>query len=141
MILVELQRLDLDQNAITSLAPLAMLTQMVDLEASQNELTSLVGLENMSSTVDFHQHPKKARLVLWVARESGDFERLHEQSVFDLNYRRTAGRDWIPFEVDLSAYAGETLTVRLEFEVDRRLKPDLVSWFGSPRIAARPSIE
>jgi hypothetical protein len=102
---------------------------------------SSVGLENMSSTVDFHKHPKNARLVLWVAREGEEFERLHEQSVFSMNYRRKAGRDWTPFEADLGAYAGETLTFRLEFEVDRRIKPDLVSWFGSPRIAVRQSIE
>jgi hypothetical protein len=102
---------------------------------------SSVGLENMSSTIDFHKHPKNSRLVLWVAREGEEFERIHEQSVFTLNYRKTAGRDWIPFDADLSDYAGETVSVRLEFEIDRNIKPDMVSWFGSPRIAVRPPDE
>ena len=100
-----------------------------------------VGMYNMSSTVEFHEHPKNTRLVLSLAREGEGFVRLHSEPVLSVNYRRTAGRDWTPLEVDLSDYAGEQVTLRLELEVDRNLRPHRLSWWGSPRIAVRPRAE
>jgi hypothetical protein len=46
--------------------------------------------------------------------------------------------DWTPLEADLSAYAGQRVTLRLELIPDKPLARDFLAWWGSPRIALRP---
>ncbi len=48
------------------------------------------------------------------------------------------GLRWMPFEVDLSAYAGERATLRLALRSETLLDPGLVAFWGSPRIALPP---
>jgi len=40
-------------------------------------------------------------------------------------------------EVDLSAHAGRSVTLRLELKSDAPLEPESLAWWGSPRIALR----
>jgi hypothetical protein len=88
-------------------------------------ITALVGAE------DLFQQAEKSRLEIAVSR-GGDFETAGGGFLVAGGYR------WKPFEVDLSAYEGERVTLRLALTSDTPLDPDVVAFWGSPRIALPP---
>ena len=93
----------------------------------------------MTSKDDFFTHPRKSRLVVEIRRQGESrFERLHTEEVFQRNFNRSKGRYWTPVEVDLSAYGGEAVTLRMGLESDLYIKPGSLAWFGSPRLAEGP---
>ena len=94
-----------------------------------------VGFRGMVSVTDFYIHPAGATLVLSIGRE-GHFRKLHSVRIDD---SEQAGRRWKPFEIGLSAYAGQSVTLRLEAVPDSFFRPDTFTWWGSPRIALPPS--
>jgi hypothetical protein len=63
----------------------------------------------------------------------GVFEALASRPVLS---KGQVPRAWYPIEADLAAYAGERVTLRLEFSAHRLLE-DGMAWWGSPRIAVR----
>ena len=62
----------------------------------------------------------------------GDFETAGAVFLVAGGYR------WKPFDVDLSAWGGERVTLRLALTSDAPLDPDVVAFWGSPRIALPP---
>jgi len=94
-----------------------------------------VGFRGMVSVTDFYIHPAGATLVLSIGRE-GHFRKLRSVRIDD---SEQAGRRWKPFEIGLSAYAGQSVTLRLEAVPDSFFRPDTFTWWGSPRIALPPS--
>ncbi|MBW1687280.1 MAG: hypothetical protein JRS35_19715 [Deltaproteobacteria bacterium] len=90
-----------------------------------------VGYRGMVSLDNLHEHPKRSRMVVSLGRD-GRFEVLHSERVSDA---RRAGRGWTPLDLDLSAYAGEHVTLRLELVPEVPLGRSRLTWWGSPRIA------
>jgi hypothetical protein len=93
-----------------------------------------VGFNGMVSLEDMHRHPRDSRIVVSLRRD-GAFEPVQRHVIA---WERNAAPRWQPLEVDLSAHAGESLTLRIELEVDAPLRTDDLSWLGSPRIALPP---
>jgi hypothetical protein len=93
-----------------------------------------VGFSGMVSLEDMHRHPLNSRIVVSLGR-GGAFEPVHRHVVAR---ERKAAPGWQPLEVDLSAHAGESLTLRIELEVDAPLRTADLSWLGSPRLALPP---
>jgi hypothetical protein len=89
-----------------------------------------VGLKHLVGLQDLYEQAQKSRFEVSVARE-GSFQKL--ASVYLLS----AGHRWRQLEVDLSAYGGERVILRLELVPDAPLEPDLMAFWGSPRIALR----
>ena len=100
-----------------------------------------IGLKGMTSKDNFFTHPPKSRLVVEVRRQGERaFERLHEEAVLQRSFSPTEGKFWTPVEVDLSAYAGDEVTLRMAAESDHYIKPGELAWFGSPRIVRRSDV-
>jgi len=81
-----------------------------------------------------HTHPRATRLEVWVAKDGrfGRFERIASQAVLE---NPGDGTHWLPVEVDLSAYAGREITLRLALASDHVIDPsERLAWWGSPRI-------
>ena len=93
-----------------------------------------VGLRFLAG-LKVYQHPTQCRVVVSVAR-ADEFEKLGSMGLL---YRPYEGRSWSPLEVDLSAYGGEHVTLRLELIPDAPLRSGVVAWWGSPRIVIGPS--
>jgi hypothetical protein len=95
-----------------------------------------IGFRGMASLEALHGHPRSSRMRVLVRRPGGSFEELVSARTDD---SRKAGRRWTPLEADLSAWAGERVTLRLELVPDGPIDDgaDLV-WWGSPRIALPP---
>jgi hypothetical protein len=91
-------------------------------------IAALVGADNL------YAQAEESFFEVAVSR-GGDFETL--ASV----YLAAGGYRWKPLEVDLSAYAGERVTLRLALRSDEPLDPDDVAFWGSPRIAIPPPAE
>ncbi len=64
------------------------------------------------------------------------FQKLAEKQVLT---RTSTIQRWLPFEVDLSEYAGRAVTLRLQLNPSSPIKRGGLAWWGSPRIAIRPS--
>jgi len=96
------------------------------------------GLAIMTAQHDFYEHPARMELSVWIAPEGGDFEKLASTPVLDRLWDEKDGRDWVPMEVDLSEYAGQTVRLRLEATADYIIPPGELAWWGSPRIISRP---
>ena len=97
------------------------------------EFQAGVGYRGLVSTDHQYLHPPGTTLVVAIAR-GDEFEALAELRIDDA---LTSGRRWTPVQVDLSAYAGERVSLRLEVRVARPLRGDRLAWWGSPRIAVR----
>ncbi len=114
----------------------------VDLPANA-VFRSDLGLAWVSGPNGTRQHARGLQMAVQI-RNSSDtsnpktFRRVHSQAV-RLN-RASAGR-WTPFEVDLSAFAGQSVTLRLESVAREPLGPDAIAWWGSPAIVTRPVAE
>jgi hypothetical protein len=95
-----------------------------------------VGYRGMVSLDALHDHPRRSHMVVEVGRNGG-FEEVARQKVDD---SKGGGRKWIPVSVDLSKYAGETITLRLTIDVAIRTDGHELSWWASPRIVVDPAI-
>jgi hypothetical protein len=82
-----------------------------------------------------YQHPKASRMELSIAVD-GDFKTLAAKQVL---VKDEAIRQWMPFDVDLSEFAGRSVTLRLELSPSRPVEHGELAWWGSPRIAIRPN--
>ncbi len=92
--------------------------------------TGLPGVVSMSR---LHVHPGGARHALSVSLDGESFQVLRTTRVADRAPR--SARRWQPFFVDLSPYAGRTVTLRLEIIADAPLPDGAIAWWGSPRVA------
>jgi len=93
-----------------------------------------VGLRRVSGPERKYLHPERSRLAVSIGTGDG-FETLASIAVLS---RRGEGGQWKPVEVDLSAYAGRRVTLRLEVNSELPLEPGGLAWWGSPRVALRP---
>jgi hypothetical protein len=92
-----------------------------------------VGYRGLVSIDHHYLHPPGVTLAVEIRREGSDgFEELASIRIND-NLR--AGRRWVPFEVDLSRFGGERVTLRLAARAKDLAEPDMLTWWGSPRIA------
>jgi hypothetical protein len=89
-----------------------------------------VGIAALVGKDDLYEQAEQSRLEISVAREES-FETLASVHLV------STGRRWRPLRLDLSAYGGERVILRLELVPDAPLEPDLVAFWGSPRIALR----
>jgi hypothetical protein len=95
-----------------------------------------VGYRGLSSVNHRYLHPPGTTARVSIRPEGAEaFETLLAIAIDD---RPAAGRRWRAIEADLSRFAGQRATLRLEFRADRAPQPDALAWFGSPRIALRP---
>ena len=93
-----------------------------------------VGFRSMVALRNLYLHPRGTRLAVSI-RSTGPFERL---STLRIDDDRRSGPFWRPIEVDLSVYAGQKVTLRLEVIPDSALEPGALASWGSPRIALPP---
>ena len=106
-----------------------------DLEIPENAVFQAdIGLRRASGPARRHTHPKRTRLVLSIRRD----DRFETLASVPVGFRQRESRYWRPLEVDLSAYAGRSVTLRLELKSDAPLEPGSLAWWGGPRIALRP---
>jgi hypothetical protein len=64
--------------------------------------------------------------------------------IVDLKLGSGWSNRWIPVEADLSTWAGQRVTLRIEVIASRRLartRVDRIGYLGSPRIARRAADE
>jgi hypothetical protein len=79
------------------------------------------------------KQPNRVRFEVKIS-DGGPFRTLaSRRAVFDS--RRGSGRSWTDLDVDLSEYAGRTITLRLEAVAAKRPKRGRVAFWGSPRVA------
>ena len=89
------------------------------------------GLRVIGDGKDAYHHAKRSRAVVSIAA-AGRVETLAEAPVLEGEHE---GLSWHPLEADLSAYAGERVTLRLELSSDAPIAPGAMAFWGSPRIA------
>ncbi|MBW2281113.1 MAG: hypothetical protein JRG82_10250 [Deltaproteobacteria bacterium] len=94
------------------------------------------GMAAVISMSELHEHPGGARHALSISFDGRQFETLRTTRVADRSPR--SALRWQPFFVDLSPYAGRTVTLRLELIADAPLPEGALAWFGSPRVATPP---
>ncbi len=96
-----------------------------------------VGYRGLVSVDHRYEHPRGSTVSVSVARGGADagFEEIARRRIDD---SPRGGRRWTPLEADLSAFAGERVTLRLELRTRRPIVGDRLAWWGSPRIARRP---
>ena len=92
-----------------------------------------VGLRGLTSTEGLIFQKRFVDMTVSVARDSEDFVRLGSIREGEGG----PGRQWTPFEVDLSEYGGEYVTLRLEAIPTLEVGEDAMVWWGSPRIAPK----
>jgi len=74
-------------------------------------------------------HARGVRLEVLVGDSHGGFELLHSEP-----FQRAGANGWRPVEVDLSPYAGRSITLRLQAVASRPLRPGALAWWGSPGV-------
>ncbi len=84
----------------------------------------------MTGISAIYTHPPRTRLAVSVGR-GGEFEQLASVRVLE---RASESWDWTPLEVDVSAYGGERVTLRLESRPDTPLEPGALVGWRSPRV-------
>ncbi len=99
------------------------------------EFQAGVGYRGLVSVDYQYIHPSGTTMSVSVARAGAPFEELASQRIDD---RPAAGRRWTPLRADLSDYAGERVTLRLEVKASQPIRGDRLAWWGSPRIAVHP---
>ena len=68
------------------------------------------------------------------AEGASDFERLHTEGILQGQNVLREGKFWTPVEIDLSPWAGQRVTLRMELETPYWIEPGTLSWVGSPRL-------
>jgi len=82
-----------------------------------------------------YEHPLGVDLVVSLTPEGGGQHELVRQRI----ERDSSPRDrWLPIEADLTQWAGQRVTLRLEIHSTRPITEDRLAWFGSPRLATPP---
>jgi hypothetical protein len=102
-----------------------------------------VGLAETQSANEVERHARGVRLQVLVrsrddAGRWGEFRTLASRGV---GLRRGGGARWSPVEVDLSDYAGRTLTLRLQAVSNRTIEPGSLAWWGSPRLVRKRALQ
>jgi len=93
-----------------------------------------VGYRGLVSIDHQYIHPPGTTAVVSLRPEDAD--RFTELLAVRIPDGPRAGRRWRPVQADLSAWAGQRVTLRLEFRTREPLRPGRrLAWFGSPRIA------
>ena len=84
------------------------------------------------AAIDRHYlHSPGGRVVASIGRDG----QLEEIAGVEYNESSWLGRHWTPLEADLSRFAGERVTLRLELRAENEIAPEhRMSWWGSPRI-------
>ena len=76
-------------------------------------------------------HSPGGRVAATIASDGG----VEEIASVDSSEQWWPGRQWTPIAVDLSRWAGQRVTLRLELRSDLEILPEhRMSWWGSPRI-------
>jgi hypothetical protein len=91
-----------------------------------------LGVPGMTSIENIHPHPGGARHALSIARKGEPFKTLATVRLSD--YHEDEWRRWRDFNVDLSEYAGQAVTLRLEIIAESPAIANEIAWFGSPRL-------
>jgi hypothetical protein len=78
-----------------------------------------------------HKHPRQVKFEFLIGRD-GEFENL---ATVPALRRVDDGSRWRPIEIDLAAYAGERVDLRIAVIPTSPLGKQRVAWLGSPRIA------
>ena len=79
------------------------------------------------------RHPRQLTFSISVG-QAGDFQSLLSTPVLA---RAGEGDRWRSIEVDLTRYAGERVTLRLESSPAALLRKPRLAWWGSPRLVTR----
>jgi hypothetical protein len=96
-----------------------------------------VGFPEATGFKAVYKHPPATQMVLSI-KTDGEFKRLAAKKVLTTT---KAVRRWTPFEVDLSEFAGQDVTLRLQLRTSRPFRRVELAWWGSPRIAIRPDVD
>ena len=100
------------------------------------EFQSSVGLRQAIGLTAVYDHPTGVYATVSLAPEGGPLR--------EVARRRIAGRasgpeGWQPLVADLSGWAGQRVTLRIEVRSDEPIVAPRLAWFGSPRLARSPS--
>jgi hypothetical protein len=106
-----------------------------------------VGLRTLPGPDGNAVHANAVRLEVAVstADETGDPDAIDASASFrtlaseSVRFERGAGGNWRSIEVDLSEFAGSRIALRLQAIPHDRVRQGALAWWGSPRIALRPS--
>jgi len=92
---------------------------------------SAVGYWALAAIDHQYLHSPGGRVVASIGRD-GQFE---EIAAVEYGERFWPARHWLPLSVDLSRFAGQRVTLRLELRSEQEILPEhRMSWWGSPRI-------
>lgn len=91
---------------------------------------SAVGYRGMIAEDTIHEHPRRCDMLV----EVGVGDRFEEVARLRVDDSKSGGRRWLPIEADLSAYAGQAITLRLRLDPRVRTDGHELSWWASPRI-------
>ncbi len=91
-------------------------------------IEGLVGLDNL------YRHPRDSTLVVSVRTQDG-FEEAARFRPLPAKKRQLF---WEPVRADLSRWGGSRVTLRLELVPGRKIDPEELAWWGSPRIIVAP---
>ncbi|HEX5068394.1 MAG TPA: hypothetical protein VFY49_19895 [Myxococcota bacterium] len=90
-----------------------------------------VGYWALAAVDHQYLHSPGGRVVASIGRD-GQFE---EIAAVEYNDRFWPARQWLPLRADLSRFAGQRVTLRLELRSEQEILPEhRMSWWGSPRI-------
>jgi hypothetical protein len=96
-----------------------------------------VGFPEATGFRAVYEHPPATQMVLSI-KTDGKFQRLAAKRVLTTTKKV---RHWTSFEVDLSEFAGQEVTLRLQLRTSRLFRRVELAWWGSPRIAIRPNAD
>jgi hypothetical protein len=91
------------------------------------------GMWLVNGQENLYRHPLRSRVRVSIGRD-GSFTPIAETPAMTggVDWRR-----WTPLEADLSAWAGQRVTLRIELLTQMSPAPDDLGFVGSPRIAIR----
>jgi hypothetical protein len=96
-----------------------------------------VGFPEATGFKAVYTHPPASQMVVSI-KTNGEFQRLVAKNVLTTKKKL---RRWTPIEVDLSRFAGQDVTLRLQLRNSRPIRRIELGWWGSPRIALRPDAD
>jgi hypothetical protein len=92
-----------------------------------------VGFKWMVGLGARYAHQRSALMAVSV-RSDDRFQRIGHVPVF---FGRRLDYGWVPLRVDLSAFSGQRVTLRLQLIPEGAVDPKAIAWWGSPRITTR----
>ncbi len=81
-----------------------------------------------------YQHARGVRLEALVGDNAGRFQLVYSEPI---GFRSGRANPWRPIEVDLSGFAGRSITLRLQAVASKKIPPGSHAWWGSPILAAK----